>query len=89
MKIQNIVLTAPRWCFFCGTFFLFVFRVCRVSLSYGHLLGKGRPLGSLVCDVLLCICYFPMWCPGSGVVLECNNFRSLPSFLPLMGVGQF
>ena len=26
----------------------------------GHLLGKGWPLGSLVCDVFLCYCHFPM-----------------------------
>ena len=37
----------------------------------GHLLGKGWPLGSLVCDVFLCYCHFPMRCPGSGVVLDC------------------
>ena len=44
---------------------LFVFCVC---LSYsivrslqpcGHLQGKGRPLGSLVCDVFLCFVTFP------------------------------
>ena len=25
-------------------------------------LGKG----SLVCEVFLCYCHFPIWCPGSG-----------------------
>ena len=35
----------------------------------GHLLGKGWPLASLVCDVFLCLIHFPMWCPGSGVEL--------------------
>ena len=35
-----------------------------------HLLGKGQPLGSLVCDALVCFCYFPVWCTGSGVVLD-------------------
>ena len=29
----------------------------------GHLLGKGWPLGLLVCEVILC--------PGSGVLLDC------------------
>ena len=24
-----------------------------------------------VCNVLLCFCYFPMWHPRSGVVLNC------------------
>ena len=28
-------------------------------------------LGSLVCYVLLSFCHFPMWCPESGVVLDC------------------
>ena len=28
---------------------------------------------ALVCDVLLCFCYFPIWYPGSGVVLYCIN----------------
>ena len=26
-------------------------------------------------------CHFPMWCPGSGVVLDCIDSWSLPSFL--------
>ena len=25
---------------------------------------------ALVCYVLLCFCHFPMWYPGSGVVLD-------------------
>ena len=33
--------------------------------------GKGLTPGYPVCNVLLCFCHFPMWCPGSGVVLEC------------------
>ena len=46
-------------------FLVFLLQPC------GHLLGKGWPLGLLVCEVLLCFCYFPKWCPGSGVVLDC------------------
>ena len=46
------------------------FLVCSLQ-TCGHLLGKGWPLGSLVCDVFLCFCHFPMWCPGQGVVLDC------------------
>ena len=43
---------------------LFMFHVCRVffvcSLQpYGHLLGKGWPLGSLVCTVFLRFVTFP------------------------------
>ena len=46
-----------------------------------HLLGKGWPLGSLVCDVFLCFCHFTLWCPGSGVVLDYIDSWSLPSSL--------
>ena len=28
-------------------------------------------VGSLVCDVFLCFCDFPIWCPASGVVFDC------------------
>ena len=44
------------------------------KIHCGHLKGKGLPVGSLVCDVFLCFCHFPMWCPGSGVVLDCIDF---------------
>ena len=34
--------------------------------------GKGLTSWlSIVCDVLLCFCHFPMWYPGSDVVLDC------------------
>ena len=33
-----------------------------------HLLGKGWGLGSIVCDVFLCFCYFPICCLETGVV---------------------
>ena len=32
---------------------------------------EGADLLALVCDVLLCFCHFPVWYPGSGVVLDC------------------
>ena len=36
--------------------------------------GWGRAdLLAHVCDVKLCFCHFPMWYPGSGVVLDCIN----------------
>ena len=31
--VKVFILTVPRRCFFCGSFLLAVFRVCRVSLS--------------------------------------------------------
>ena len=61
----------------------FVDRFCYLSLSLpylflaalcspvGKLLISKAALGSLVCDVFLCFCHFPIWCPGSGVVLDC------------------
>ena len=30
---------------------------------------------------LLCFCHFPMWCPGSCVVLDCIDSWSLPPFI--------
>ena len=39
------------------------------------------PLGSLVCDCLLSFCHFHMWCPGSGVVLDCIDSWYVPSSL--------
>ena len=33
--------------------------------------GERADLFALVCGVLLCFCHFPMWYPGSGVVLNC------------------
>ena len=58
-------------------FLLFLCHVCLCMSSClflvqpcDYLLGKGWPLGSLVCDVFLCFCHFPIWCPGSGVLLD-------------------
>ena len=55
------------------------FCVCSL-LPCCHLLGKGWPLG-YCCWCLLYFCYFPMWYPGSGVVLDCIVSWSLPPFL--------
>ena len=38
---------------------------------------------ALVCGVKLCGFYFLIWYPGSGVVLDCIDSWSLPSFLLL------
>ena len=60
------------------------FRVCSL-LSYGHLHVLGWPLSScLWC--LLYFCYFPMWYPVSGVVLDCIVCWSLLSFLRVLPV---
>ena len=44
------------------------------SLHCVHLLGKDWPCF---------FCYFPIWYPGSGVVLDCIVFWSMLSFLLL------
>ena len=36
---------------------------------------------ALVCGVLLCFCYYPMWYPGPGLVLDCIDSLSLSPFL--------
>ena len=59
-----------------------VMYVCSLQ-NCGHLPGKGLTLGSLVFDVFLCFCHFSMWCPVSGVVLDCIDSWSLPSSLLL------
>ena len=60
---------------------MFVLFSCIFMQSCGHLLGKGWPLGSLVCEALLRFRHFPMWCPWSGVVLDCTDSSSLHSSL--------
>ena len=64
-------------CFLC--LFFSSFHVCSL-LPCSHLLGKRWHLGSCWW-CLLYFCYFPMWYPGSGVVLDCIVSSSLLSFL--------
>ena len=45
--------------------FAFVY-CCRVITCW-----ERADLMTLVCDVKLCFCQFPMCYPGSGVVLDC------------------
>ena len=75
---ENIFTDVPRRCFLVGYFCYLLLSVLLLSFLFlqpcGHLLGKGWRLGSLVCDVFLCFCHFPTWCPGSGVVLDCIDF---------------
>ena len=49
----------PLWIIFSYLFFVFSLQ------PYGHQLGRTGLLA------LLYFCQFPMWCPGSGVVLDC------------------
>ena len=39
---------------------------------------------TILCDTVMfsCVfCHFPMWCPGSGVVLDCIESLSFPPSL--------
>ena len=60
LKVYVFLLTIPWRCFFCGYFFVTYVSCLSCCLvvyllrSCGHLLGKGWPLGSLVCGDLLC-----------------------------------
>ena len=59
----------------------FIFYVSCLSVSlclvcslqpYGHL--PRADLLALLCVMFLMFCYFPMWCPGSGVDIDdCND----------------
>ena len=58
---------------------LFVIYVSRLSLLYCQLFvpcslvvtcWERADLLALLCDVSLCFCHFPIWCLGSGVVLD-------------------
>ena len=56
---------------FCYLCFVFVILACLFIAALGPPVGKRLTLGSIVCDVFLCFCPFSMWCPVSGVVLDC------------------
>ena len=58
----------------CFIYFIFVIVICCLVCSlqpFAHMLGNGRPLGSLACDIFLCFAAFPYGVRGSGVVLDC------------------
>ena len=44
-----------------------------------HTNNSRKPLSSLLCDVFLCFCHFPMRYPGSDMVVDCIDSCSLPS----------
>ena len=48
-------------------------------LPCGHLLGKGWPLGPRLWCLIVKLS-LSQWCPWSGVVLDCVDSWSLPSF---------
>ena len=72
--------------FFCGSFMLFLSCVCYafvrgcLLMPCGHLLGKGWPLGSRLWCLIVSL-LLSRWYPESGVILDCIDSWSLPSFL--------
>ena len=62
------VIVARRY-FFCGSFLLFVFRVCHVFCLF-VVAWERADLLALSCVMLCC----DFGCPGSGVMLDCINF---------------
>ena len=65
-------------CYFCHVFVMFLC-VC-LLLPCGNLLGKGLPLGSLLCCPIVSL-LLSHWYPGSDVVLNCIDSWSLSSLL--------
>ena len=61
--------------------FVFIILSCLFLKPCGNLLGKGLPLGFLVCFVFLMLCHSSIWCHWSGVVLDCIESCYLPSYL--------
>ena len=58
-------------------------RFCLYVLC-GHLLGKGRPLGSRLWCLTVSLS-LSHWYPGSGVVLDCDVKVPLPSLGSVYG----
>ena len=73
-------MTVPRQSFFCGSFLLFVFRVCLLILcSLVVTCWEMVDLLALLCLTFLVLYHFSTWCPGLVVVLDCTDSQSLPS----------
>ena len=62
--------------------FCYAFMYVCLLMPCGHLLGKGWPLGSPLWCLIVTLS-LSHWYPWSGVVLDCIDSWSLPSFLLL------
>ena len=74
--VKIFLLAILRWCFFCGSFLLFMFRVCHAFLSVHCSLMItcwGRANFLVLLYVMFSCVFVTMQCPGSGVVLDCTN----------------
>ena len=78
------ILTAPRCCFFCGSFLLFVFCVCHNVLSVTCIpvvsCWEKTHLLALLYVIFSCFCHFLIWCPRSDAVFYCMDSWFLYSF---------
>ena len=74
------LLTVPRSIFF---YIMFQIYLCYAVQPCDHLLGKGSPLGSLVCYAFLCFCHFPNWCSESGMIFYLIVSIPVPEVLKL------
>ena len=54
---------------------MFVMLFCMFIAALWSTAGKGL---SCVCGVFIVFLSLSVWCPGSGVVLDCIDFRFLP-----------
>ena len=56
-----------HFCFLCHVFLMFL---CPFIAALWSAAGKGLTSWFLLV-MFIVFCYFPMWYPGSGVVLDC------------------
>ena len=69
---------------FCGFFYVYSLSVIMSGLflsAFWSTAGKSADQLSLLYVMLSCVYHFPIWCPGSDVVLDCIVSRPLPSSL--------
>ena len=56
---------------FCYLCFVFAMLSCLLIAALWSPVGKGLTSWLSCMGCVLVFCHFPMWCPGSGVVLDC------------------
>ena len=69
-----VLLTVPRRYFFCGSSVLFVscfLMLSRLFIAAFWPPAKKGPTSWLLLVMFIVFLFFPMWYPGSGVVLDC------------------
>ena len=51
--------------------------LCLIAMSFSCslvvILWERAGLFALLYVMFFCVCHFPMWCPGSDVVLDCTD----------------